>query len=898
MSWIRSLGERLRALLRKRQVEAEMAEELQYHLERETEKNIQAGLSPREARRLAHARFGGVERVKEQVRDERGVRAFEDLALDVRYAFRSLLRSPGFTLVAILSMALGIGVNTAMFSVANAILVRELPVREPGTLVNFYRDRAYTAADPMSYPDYRVLREGTTDVFEDVGGFQFAFVTRDEGASVASLVAEMVTGNYFSMLGVQAHLGRMITPEDHVAPGAHPVVALGYRYWEQSFGRDPGVVGTSIRLGGRLYTIVGVAPSEFTGSLLGVIPDLYAPIMMVQQLLPLGGDALGSRGWNAFNAVGRLRAGVGMADATGAVSRVTQGLGTDFPEAWPAGDSLLVTARSGVVFNPAVDRILVPANFLAMGIVALVLLIACSNLASFLLARAGDRQAEAALKLALGAGRWRLGRQHVSETLLLALLGGGVGIVLARGVLDLGVGLARSSSLPIGLDLSLDGTVLGFTAAVTVLTGVMVGLIPALQATRPDLMATLKDGAGRASVGGPVRLGHTLVGAQVAVSLVLLIVAGLFVRSFSASQALDVGFGDQPTAMLSFVNPADRMTTEEGRAVAARMVREAERVSGVTDVGLVSNMHLNTVNTMFLDINVDGVAPPPDRGAHYVDFTSVGPGFFAAAGIPILDGRSFDDRDDPDGEPVAIINQAMADRFWPDQSAVGRVFRVEVPGWDHERRVVGVSRTTKVRTLSESPTPFIYLPFSQEYNSWVTILARTEGPPGAAERVAEDLLHRFREVHPEGILFGSTTVAEHIGVSLIARRVSAVLASLFAGVALMLAVIGLYGVVSFAVSRRTAEVGIRVSLGADSGAVLRLMVAGAMRLVMLGATVGLVLGALLARVTSGFLYGVEPLDPLTFICVTTVLFLVALPAAALPAARATRVDPLEALKAR
>ena len=898
MSWIRSIRERLLALILKGRVEAEMEEEFRFHLQRETEKNIRAGMSPAEARRVALIRFGGVERVKEQVRDERGVRALEDLTMDVRYALRTLARSRGFTLVAILSMALGIGANTAIFSVVNAVLVRDLPVDDPSTLVNVYRDRSYSAADPLSYPDYQELRERAKEVFRDVGGYQFAFVQRDDGTSVENLVVEMVTGNYFPLLGVTAHVGRMIGPEDHVSPGAHPVAVLGYGFWQRAFGGDGDVVGTSLRLSGRSYTVVGVAPREYPGSLRGVAPDLYAPIYMVQELLPLGGDALGSRGWNSFNTVARLHEGVSLTEAVGITSRVSRDLRGSFPESWPAGDSLVVAAREDVVFNPAVDRIVVPANVLAMGIVGLVLLIACANLASFLLARASDRQAETAMRLALGAGRWRLGRQHITETLVLALLGGGAGLLLARLLLDLGTRMARSSSMPLSLDLSLDATVLAFTAAVALLAGVVAGLFPALQATRPDLMAVIKDGAGRVSSGGSVRVGNALVTGQMAVSLVLLVAAGLFIRSFAASRDLDVGFGDAPTAVLSFVTPADRLSVEEGRALADLILTRAEDIPGVSQVGLVSNMHLNTVNTMFLDVNVDGVAPPPDRGAHYVDFTSVSPGFFAAAGIPLLDGRNFDDRDDAAGEPVAIISQAMADRFWPDDRAVGKTFRVEVPGWQHERRVVGVTRTTKVKTLGEGPRPFIYLPYSQEYNSWMTVLARTDGPPEEAARVARDLVVLFKEVHPDGILFDSTTLAEHIDVMLIPRRISAVLASLFAGVALLLAVIGLYGVVRFSVARRTAEVGIRVSLGADGSSVVRLLVAGGMRLAVMGAVAGLALAAALARVMSGLLYGVGALDPVTYAGVTVLLLAVAFVAALLPALKVTRIDPLEALRAR
>jgi len=343
---------------------------------------------------------------------------------------------------------------------------------------------------------------------------------------------------------------------------------------------------------------------------------------------------------------------------------------------------------------------------------------------------------------------------------------------------------------------------------------------------------------------------------------------------------------------------ADRLSEDDGRVIADRLLDEAGKIPGVTAVGLVSNMHLNTVNTMFLDINVDGVAPPPDRSAHYVDFTSVDGGFFAAAGIPLVSGRRFDDRDVQDGEPVAIINEAMARRFWPGESPLGRTFRVEVPGWTHERTVVGVSRTTRVVTLGEAPRPFVYLPYSQEYNAWMTILARTDGPPGSAERVAGDLFRVLREVHPEGILFESKTLEDHIGVLLIPRRVSAILAGLFAGVALLLAVIGLYGVVSFAVARRAAEVGIRMSLGAQPDSVVRLLVMSGMRLVFIGATVGLVLAALLSRAIESFLYGVHPLDPLTIGSVTVLLLAVAALAATAPALRAAKVDPLEALRAR
>jgi predicted permease len=405
-------------------------------------------------------------------------------------------------------------------------------------------------------------------------------------------------------------------------------------------------------------------------------------------------------------------------------------------------------------------------------------------------------------------------------------------------------------------------------------------------------MPTLKDGAGSGGQQRSVRLGQILVGGQVAVSLVLLVAAGLLIRSFQASRSMDMGFGEEPAALLSFLQPADRFSNAEGRANVASLLERVRALPEVTHAGVVGNLHLNPVNTMFLEVNADGVAPPPGRSAHPVDFTRVDGAFFEAATVELLEGRVFEQRDDLDGLPVVIINDVLADRLWPGESSLGREIRIEVPGFP-QVTVVGVTRGTKVRSPGEDPRPFLYLPYGQDYTAWVTVVARTRG---AAEATTPDLFRLVKEEVPGAIVSDLKTMDQHLAVMLIARRISAFLSGGFAVVALLLAVIGLYGVVSYAVARRASEMGIRMSLGAAPRSVVGLLVAGGMRVVLLGTVAGLALAFAGSRLLSGLLYGVEPFDPATVVGVTVLLLGVALLAAFIPARRASRVDPQEALR--
>jgi predicted permease len=561
-----------------------------------------------------------------------------------------------------------------------------------------------------------------------------------------------------------------------------------------------------------------------------------------------------------------------------------------YPEYWNESDELRVVPETDVILNPMFDRIILPATAMAMVVVGLVLLIACANLASFLLARATDRRKEIAIRLALGAKRGTLIRQLLTETTVLALLGGVAGVALAIWTVRLGLSIELPFPIPIDLDTGLDRNVLGFSLAISVAAGLFFGLAPAIQATNPDVAPTLKDegtGGGR-----PRRftLRNTLVVGQVAVSLMLLIGAGLFLRSLGEARSMDPGFGSEPTALISLLVSGERYSVEEGRVFTRSFMERASGIPGMQAVGLIGNLHLNSVSFSSRDYNVDGFDPPPGRQGHLVDKTEVDPGFFAAAGIQIVSGRNFDETDVAEGQSVVIINEEMADRFWPGGDPVGRILR-EQDG--EELLIVGIAEAVKVRSLGEPPRPFVYYPFSQNYTSEVTVLARIAGD---AERTAGDLLTLLREMDPEALVIENKTMEDHLAVMLIPARISAFLSTLFGTLALILATIGLYGVVSYTVARRNREMGIRMSLGAPPRSVVALMIGGGMRLVAVGGVIGLGLAFLATRALQGFLFGVGTLDPVAFVAVPAMLGAVALVAAYIPARRASRVDPVRALK--
>jgi len=809
---------------------------------------------------------------------------------NVRYAMRRLLQGPGFTFTAILSLSIGIGANTAIFSLVNAILLRPVPLQDPETLVDAYISRPEIPYNLFSIPDYLDLREDTRDVFEGVSGSMLSLVQADRDGSIEMVPVEMVTGNFFQLMGINAKLGRTLLPEDDVSPGAHPVAMVAHSYWRNTLGADPGVVGTEVRLSGRLYTIVGVVPEDYVGKFRGIVPGFFLPLMMVDEVLA-GSSEIESRGNHSFFLRARLNRGVSLQQALASTSAVANRLKTDFPRHWNADDTIRLLPTADVIIYPPFDRFVKAAAWLLMSVVGLVLLITCANLASFQLARATDRRKEVAVRLALGASRKSLVGQLITESVLLGILGGVGGVALGVILLKLLLAAELPLPVPIDLDLSLDSTVLGFTLLISVVAGVLFGLAPAVQSTNPDVASTLKDeiaGGGRAS---RLSVRNALIVGQVAVSFLLLIGAGLFLRSFQATQSVNPGFGPEPAALITMALPSTRYSEEEGRLFMRSYFERMEQVPGVQAVGLTNNLHLNTLSTNSIRINVAGVEPPPDRDGHDVDRKEVDPGFFGAVGIEIVRGRNFDSSDREDAPGVALVSQALANRFWPGEDAVGRV--LQRPGGDG-LLVVGIASDAKVRSLGEAPRSLVYLPYSQNYQSYMTVVASTSLN---ADRLALQMLAQLCELDPEAWVWEAKTMEEHLAIVLLPARLSAILLAVFAALALTLASVGLYGVVSYAVAQRTREMGIRMSLGADAGKVIRMLTASGMKLVAIGGVVGLGLALLAGRLLSQLLFGVGALDLVTFIAVPALLAIVALLAAYFPARRASRVDPVSALRA-
>ena len=668
------------------------------------------------------------------------------------------------------------------------------------------------------------------------------------------------------------------------------MVMLGYAYWESRYARDPGAVGRDIRLNGRNYTIVGVAPREYTGNLRGLMPSVYASMMMVGNLMPGDFDELEARGSQSLFLKGRLAPGVTFAEAEAWGDRQAALFKEQFPNAWTGDQEITMVQTADVIMNPMVDRYIVPAAGLMLGVVGLVLLIACVNLAGFLLAQAADRRKEIAVRLALGARRTRLVQQLLTESVLLAGAGGLAGFGVSALLLKLLVTADLPVPFPIALDLSTDGTVLAFGLGVTLAAGVFFGLIPALQATNADVAPTLKDMGTGGGVPKKVTLRSALVVTQVAVSLVLLVGAGLFLRSLQARLAVDPGFGYEPAAVMSFSVPQETYNEEETRVFMRTLQEETARLPGIADVGLTSDLHLSALSNANMGIVVDGIEPPPGADFHAVEWAGVTPGFFGAAGVRILQGRNFNEADAPDAAGVAIVSEALAARFWPGENALGRTFR----RGDTDYTVVGIARDAKVRSLGEAPRPFIYRPYDQAFSSGMTMVATTTGDD---QQALLDVLTLARQKEPELLVTQTLTMYRHLGVSLLPHRLSAVIISAFGVLALLLASIGLYGVVSYAVATRSREVGIRIALGADPKKVVTMLTGGGLRLVAVGTVLGLSAAFALAQLLGSLLYGIPSSDPVSFLAVPALLVAVSFLAAWIPARRASLINPVRALKA-
>src|SRR5262245_866981 len=811
---------------------------------------------------------------------------------DLRYGRRMLFKKPGFTVVAALTLALGIGANTAIFSLIDAVLLKTLPVNDPERLV------ALTSVTGVgerrlsfSYPTFHDLRE-LNQVFAEIFAYDGLALNLSEGAQTERVSGQLVSGNFFSGLGVKPFLGRVLSPEDDKAPGAHPVAALGHNFWQRRFASDPNVVGKTIHLNGYPYTVIGIAASGFLGVEVGASPEVWVPMMMQPQLSN-GDDRLRMRNHFGIKIMARLKPGVNEQQAQLATDLLSRQINSDAPGISPGLRNFLLKQRiellpAGKGLSSLRSQFKQPLLIL-MGMVGLVLLIARANVANLLLARAATREKEIAVRLALGASRSRLARQLLTESLLLSLFGALLGLLFAFWVTDLLVNLAARSRFT--LELQPDLRVLGFNLGVAVLTGILFGLAPAIQSTRPDLTSALKNEIPALASGGRrFELRKILVVAQVALSLLLLVGAGLFVRTLQNLERMDLGFRADKVLLLSMNPGLNRYKPDQARNFYAQLLERVKTLPGVQSASMTDMPLLG--GAWVTGVSIEGYQSRPGQDMS-TTAKRVEPKFFETMGIPLLLGRDFADSDGAGAPKVAIINETLARSFWGNENPIGKRIGVESAGPDSE--IIGVIKDTKYRYLKEQIPRTVYVPLAQrEVRADERVLhIRTTGEP---KDLIAAIRREARALDKDLPVYNVKTFSELAAEGMSQERIVATLSSFFGLLALLLASIGLYGVMAYAVARRTREIGIRLALGAQSGAVIKLVIRQGMGLVAIGLVIGLAGALALTRFIAGQLYGVGATDPATFAVISLLLMTVALAACYLPARRATKVDPMVALR--
>ena len=804
---------------------------------------------------------------------------------DIRYGLRMIAKAPAFTLLAVLALALGICANTTIFSFLNGLLLRPLTgVKDPERLAAVYTsDYSSGLYGGSSYPDYVDLRD-QANVFENLAAFDQRVLNATGESEAERVRGLIVTGNYFDVLGVRAQLGRTLQPSDDHLSTALPVV-ISDSFWKRRFSADPAVVGQTLRLSDKVYTIVGVTDATFRGLKLGLPPEFWLPVTAAPDFTTSG------RGDRGIQVLGRLKPGVTIAQAQTQVTTIAARLAQAYPETnlgtidRPHDPRPVTVVRESRV-PPEAQVAIMRVSLLLFVVVGLVLLIACANVANLLLARASVRRREIAVRLALGASRRRLIRQLLTESLLLALLGGVAGLIATQWTVRLLPQFFPANDA-LGLDLSIDWRVLVFTFGLSLLTGLLFGLAPALQATRLNLLPAL-----RAEAGGQrlrrIGLRDVLVISQLAMSLVLLVSAALFVRSLQKALTFDPGFATQNLLTASMEARGAHLSNQQGQEFYQRTLEHVGGLPGVQAVALSTVVPLSGGGQRRM-ITLEGYQPQPNEDTE-LNTNVISLNFFNTMGIPIVAGRDFNTQDREGGALVVIVNEEIARRYYGG-NAIGK--RLQIGSNVPAREIVGVARTARYRNLREQPLPFIYIPLGQEYQSGMTLLVRTKNDP---EDLIGALQNEMRALNKDVPLYSVQTMSERIGGQLGADRMIAVLLSVFGGGALLLAAIGIYGVMGYAVAQRTHEIGIRIALGAEQRDILRLIVGQGLVLIVVGAGIGLALALAATQVLKSLLFGVSATDPLTFAAVLVVLVGVALLACYLPARRAMKVDPLVALR--
>ena len=819
---------------------------------------------------------------------------------DLRYAARTLRNSPGFTIIAIVTLGLGMAVNTTVFSVINGLLLRPLPVPHPDQIAVLALQQAGTpGVQRFSYPDYQDIRQ-QTEGFSEIFGYRATLAGLTVDGKGDHCVLSRVTSNYFSALGIQPAAGRLILPTEGQAPGADPVLVLGYSFWQKRFGGDRGVIGKQVALNGHSVTIVGVTPKGFRGLYAIVDMDGYVPFSasISSKGFDENEDSVQSswthRGDRSINLLGRLKPGVSLKEAQAPLNVVAQRLAEQHPET-DKGISIQAYPEKLARPDPDPDNTLPAVAGAFTVLAALVLLVACFNIANVLLVRAAVRQREMGIRAALGAGRGRLLRQHLTESLLLAFLGGGAGILLAVWAAGFLGALSLGTDLPIAFDFQPDFRVYLFALLAVLVTGVIVGIIPALRAARSDVNVVLREG-GRGSSEGPRRhlVRNTLVVAQLAGSLLLLVVAGLFVRSLSKAERMYLGYDPDHVLDLT-VDPEQISFTETQTREFYRQLNE--RISALPGVASVAQAFIVPMGVVSADdpIIVEGRPIEPGKQPPQVMYNPVTSGYFDTLRIQFQSGRRFTDADNEKAPSVAIINQAMAAKFWPDDNPMGKRFSTKGPKGPFTE-VIGVVQTARYKNVIEDPpVPFFYVPMAQNYVAYRTIHVRTSVPPESLQRQIEAQVHELAPGIPISQVQTMTQALQGVN-GFFFFRFGAQLTSTMGLLGLVLAVVGVYSVVSYAAAQRTHEIGIRMALGADPRDILKMVLRQSVLIVAIGLGVGLAVAFAGTRVIADLIVGIKPTDPVTFVSVIVLLSTIALVACWIPARRATRVSPLTALR--
>jgi len=846
----------------------------------------------------------------------------ETLLQDIRYSLRIVARSPGFLAAAVISLTLGIGPNTMIFSLVNAVLLKPLAVDEPDRLVRVFSSDDEGSFHPHSYPDYIDYRD-RQQVFTGLAACQRMMMSINTDGRAELAAGAVVSANFFAVLGVQPTLGRTFTPEEDRSIGQHAVAVISYSLWQRRFNADRALVGKKLRLNGCTFDVIGIAPKGFIGVDSIFATDVWVPITMYPKLAPREAQALdpiSGRDDSWLNdVIGRLRPGANLAQARSNLNDISSQLERAYPEVRKSREKGVTVAPFSSV-RPEFRSSLLSFATLLLVVTGLVLLIACANVANLSLTRAMARQKEIAMRLALGANRWRLVRQMLTESVLLALAGGVAGILMAYWTRDLLLTFKPSVSIPMTIDLSMDQRVLGFNLTISVLTGIIFGLAPALRTSRTDLVSALKADTLSLGLGDRgSRLHSLLVIAQMALSLVLLISAALLLRSIQNAYKTDPGFEKKNLVLLSTELDLRGYADGEGTRFYQRLIDRVRSLPGLRSVSLTSIFPLSFASAE-TEINVEGSRTrreggqtTPDKGGMsqqvnalspeespggrtVVSTSSVAPGYFETMGIPLVQGREFSHHDTEGGPGVIIINQSMASRFWPRENPIGK--RVNIDPLNPQGRyyeVIGVAQDSKFGTLRESAQPFMYMCILQQYSSSITLVARVNSDPGKMLAV---ISREVQSLDADLPVFDVKTVTEHLDITLFPLRMATILIGMLGALAMLLSVVGLYAVVAYSVTLRTRELGIRMALGASSIHVLKSVIARGTLLAVIGIAIGLVLALMIAQAMSnlGLLYGISAIDPTTFLTVSLLLISVAMLASYIPARRATKIDPVNALR--